>query len=255
MLTFMKRTTKVTMLGLGLLTAAVDRADAGLVLSVEAAGVQASTISGVTTENFNEYTAGTYKSISNMSTAVGSITSPGVAIVAANQYGGAGGTGNYFAIGAESGTTSATLTFNSSQSYFGFWWSAADTGNNVAFYSAGKLIGSFSSATALANLGSAYYANPNGGGDSSEKFAYLDISGTNGTTIDQVVFTNTSTATGFEADNFSIRSTAPTTPPGTVIPNGIVPSVPEPSSLVLASIGGLFGIGTWCRHRRRAATA
>ena len=250
-----KQTARATMLGLGLVAATVDRADAALILSAEAAGVQASTIAGVTTENFNEAPVGIYP-VTNQPSVIGTFTSPGIAIVAANQYGGAGGTGTYFAIGAQSKTTTATLTFNGAQSYFGFWWSAADSLNAVDFYSGGKLLGSFSAASALAALGSAYNGNPNGSfngtNDPSEKFAYLNITGTNGTTIDQVVFRNSSTATGFEADNFSILA-GPTSVSGTPINGGI--TVPEPSSLAMVSIVGLAGAGTWFRRRRVAAEA
>ncbi len=193
-----KRTAQATMLGLGLLGTAGNRAEADLIVSYEAAGVQASTVSGVTTENFDEAPAGKYSNLNGVSSAIGTFTSPGIAIVAANVYGGAGGSGNYFAIGAESGTTSATLTFNGAESYFGFWWSAADANNGVDFYSGGKLLGSFSAATALASLSSAYNGNPNSSqsGDTGEKFAYLDFTGTNGTTFDQVVFRNLSTGPG-----------------------------------------------------------
>ncbi len=252
MLISLKRTAKATLLGLGLMGLASNQADAGLILSYEAAGVQASTVSGVTTESFNEYTAGKYNGVSGAATSIGTLNSPGVAIVAADQFGGAGGTGNYFAIGAESGTTTASLTFNGAQAYFGFWWSAADTLNSVDFYSGGKLLGSFSAAAAISALGSAFNGNPNNGGDGGEKFAYLNFTATNGTTIDQVVFNNASTATGFEADNFSVKSVDQAGPSGTVIANGFVPVVPEPSSIVLASIGGLIAAGGRVRTRRRA---
>ena len=246
-----KRTAKATLLGLGLMSAASNQADAGLILSAEAAGVQASTVSGVTTESFNEYTAGKYTSLSGVATPVGTLSSPGVAIQAADQYGGAGGSGNYFAIGSESGTTSATLALNGAQAYFGFWWSAADANNSIDFYSAGKYLGSFSAAAAMAALGSAYNGNPNSGADSGEKFAYLNVTGTNGTTIDQVVFRNSTLSTGFELDNLSIKATDADGPSGTIISNGIL--VPEPSSLVMASIAGLIGTGTWLGNRRRTA--
>ncbi len=250
MMNSLKRTAKATLLGLGLMIAGTDRADAGLVLSYEAAGVQASTVSGVTTENFNSAPTGVY-AVNGYSTSIGTFTSPGIAIVAANQYGGAGGSGNYFAIGAESGTTTATLNLSGAESYFGFWWSAADANNGVALYSGTQLVATLSAANALAALGSAYNGNPNGSGDSGEKFAYLNITGTNGTTFDRIVFTNSGTGTGFEADNFSIRSAAQASASGTTVTNGIA-TVPEPSSLVMASIGGLMGVGTWFRGRRRA---
>lgn len=251
MITTFTRTVRATMLGLGLMAAAAGRADAGMILSVEAAGVQASKVAGVTTESFDSYPTGVF-AVTGQASPIGTFTSPGIAVVAADQYGGAGGTGKYFAIGSQSGTTSATLTFNGAQSYFGFWWSAADRLNGVDFYSAGKLLGSLSAATVLANLGSAYNGNPTTGVNTNEKYAYLNFTGTNGTTIDQVVFRNSSLGSGFEADNFSVRAAA-TAISGTAINGGFVSAVPEPSSLALVGVAGLLGAGAWSRARRRGA--
>ena len=246
-----KRIGTATALGLGLLGATAGQANAGLVLSYEAVGVQASTVADVVTETFDSYPPGTYTNINGVMSAVGAFTSPGIAIRAADLYGGAGGKGNYFAIGSQSGTTTASLALNGAQGYFGFWWSAADRNNSIDLYSAGQKIGSFAAATVLAALSPAYNGNPNGTGDPGEKFAYLNITGTNGTTIDRVVFNNASLASGFEADNFSVRS-GPTSISGTII-NGGIAGVPEPSSLALASISGLMGCGAWFRNRRRTS--
>jgi hypothetical protein len=230
----------------GLSTLGGGRAEAGLILTANAAGSEASTVSGVTTENFDSLKAGRYTSLT---TAVGTLSSPGLEVVSANQYGGAGGGGNYFAIGAESGQTSATLTLNGPQAYFGFWWSAADPMNQVELLSGGKVVASFDPASALGALGSAYYGNSSGC-DSGEKFAYLNFIGTGGTTFDQVEFLNSNTSTGFESDNWSVRSTPlnPNSYPGANLGN--FPSVPEPSSLVLTASGVLAVVG-FARRRRR----
>ncbi len=262
MLGFKNRLGKVVVMGLGMLGAAASQADAGLVLSYEAAGVQASRVAGVTTETFDSYPTGVY-SVNGASSSIGTFTSPGIAVVAANVYGGADGTGNYFAIGAESGTTTATLALKGAEGYFGFWWSAADSGNTIAFYSGNALVGTFSAATALGALSSAYLGNPNANhsGDTAEKFAYLNVTGTSGTTFDHIVFTNNGTGTGFEADNFSILSGS-TAVSGTTVSGGITPSasvgtavVPEPSSLAMATIGGLMGCGAYLRRRRNPTVA
>ena len=223
------------------------RAQAGYELTANAAGSQSSTVSGVTTETFDSIKAGNYTSLT---TAVGTLCSPGLQIAAENQYGGAGGTGHYLAIGAESGQDLAVLTLNGPQAYFGFWWSAADVNNTIGFLSHGQVVAVFDPSTALAALGSAYYGNPNGGGDPGEKFAYLNFIGTAGTTFDQVVFANCNTSTGFESDNWSVRSSAlnPNSIPGTVIMPG---AVPEPSSLALTASGLLALVG-FARARRKA---
>ena len=86
-----------------------QRAEADLSVYVEAPGVQTSQVTGtgvsLTTENFNTgFTVGDH---SSLNTAVGTVTSMSggsVAIVAANVFGGAGSTGNYFLLGAQSGS-------------------------------------------------------------------------------------------------------------------------------------------------------
>ena len=93
-----------------LATGVVPSAHAGVVMTVDAAGAQTSTVAGVTTETFNSFGTGQY---SNLQTAVGTLSTSGsLAIVAADIYGGAGGTGKYFALGAQSGSANlVALTF------------------------------------------------------------------------------------------------------------------------------------------------
>jgi hypothetical protein len=210
-------------------------AHAGLVMSAEAAGMQTSTVAGVITETFNSFGTGQY---SSLQTAVGSLSTSGsLAIVSADIYGGAGGTGNYFALGAQSGSAlPVTLTFSRPESYFGLDWSAADANNTITFYSGTNAISTFNDASAFSftTPGDAYYGNPNNGGDPGEPFAYLNFNGTDGTTFTSVVFSNNgTTGTGFEADNFSIGN------------------VPEPSSLVLGSMASaICALALWRRNRR-----
>ena len=218
-------------------------AEAGFVLTAEAAGVQQSQVSGVTTETFDSIKKGNYTSLP---TAIGSISSPSIAIVKADTYGGAGGKGNYAAIGAQSGSTSATLTLNGPAAYFGFWWSAADNQNQVQFLANGQVVATFNTATVNSALGNVFFKNPNDDSDGGEKFAYLNLYATGGSVIDQVRFSNLNTGTGFESDNWSVRTNAVSTPfSGTVIPGGVTGVVPEPSSLAMVACGavGLAGFG------------
>jgi hypothetical protein len=234
---------------------AAGDAEAGLVLTAEAPKVQFTTVTGVTTETFDELAPGRYSPTdsSPLRTTVGTLFSPGLQIVSADAYGGANGT-NYLAIGAQSGQTTATLTFAAPQAFFGFWWSAADPLNSVEFYSGSTLLGSFDSAAALQDItASAYYGNPNYGQDHGEKFAYLDIFGTLGTTITSAVFNNIDQSTGFEVDNFSIRAT-PVLPtfPGTPLNGGIeAVAVSEPSSVIMLAVATLFGGGFATRRMYR----
>jgi hypothetical protein len=221
-----------------------------LVLSAEAAGVEATTRTNVVTESFNGFApSGGYTSLNS---SIGTFTSSGMAIVSANQYGGAGGTGNYFAIGAESGSLTATLTLTAPQAYFGFEWNAADPYNKIEFFSGSSSLGVFDPTTALGALGSDYFGNPNNRNqDSSEKFAYINVTDTVGPQITSIVFTNTTYGTGFEIDNMSVSVTNTTPPGSTVIAGGIATAaVPEPSSLVLLGLSLGLGAGVFCLRQR-----
>jgi hypothetical protein len=220
-----------------------------LVVTAEAPGVQSSQVTGITTETFTTQTVGTKSSLTSP---IGTYTtSIGFNIDPADVFGGAGGTGNYITVQGKTGQKSMTLNLIGPQSYFGFWWSAADAGNQAQFYSGATLLGSFNSATALGALSNAYLGNPNSGGNTAEKYAYLNFIGTNGTTFDKIVFSQTTTIGGFESDNHSVR-TAPLTPPfpGTVI-NGGFTAVPEPGNVSMLAGIGLSGIGLLLRRRRK----
>lgn len=232
------------------LMSATRDASAAVLLTAELPGVQTSQVSGVVTETFDSITAGVYSSLPT--TSVGTFVGT-VAIPNAHGAGGAGGTGHFFAVGSWSGTSSATLLLNGPQSYFGFWWSAADPANIIDFYSGSTLVATFNPATALGSLTNpGYFGNPSMPGQyTNEKFAYLNVFGTNGTTFDKIVFTDTNiSVSGFEADNFSVRA-APVTSTGTPIGGIIVtapdPVVPEPATLAAFGLlsAGLIG----CRRK------
>jgi len=205
-------------------------ASAAIIVTAEAPGVQSSLVTGVTTETFDSIGTGYFTSLS---TAVGTLSSPSELISAANQFGGAGGNTPYLSV---VNVQTITLALPAPQIYFGMWWSAADLGNIVDFYSGPTLVGTFVPAGTFAALGNSYKGNPNPEfppGDPTEKFAYLNFSGIGGTAFDRVVFRNTDSSTAFEMDDLSLLA-AP---------------VPEPSSLFVS--GGMAVLVAVSALRRR----
>ena len=221
------------------------QARAGILLTIEGPGIQASSVPGVTTETFNSLTPGIKTSYSSP---IGEYSGQ-FAIVSPDSYGGADQT-KYLAIGAESHSTSTTLNLGQDRAYFGLFWSAGDKLNELDFYENSTLVGVFRTVDVINTINqlsnkTAYYGNPNTRQDISEPFAYLNFYGQNGTVFNDIVFRNDSTATGFESDNQSVRTAA------VVNPTGIVVGVPEPSSILILS-SGIVGVAFYCfRSRKR----
>ena len=230
------------MAAIGLVAAVPSHA--GLVFSIEGPGVQASTVSGVTTEDFNSQGTGPLAG----SIAVGTL-SVGGSIVAPNAFGGsappAAGS-DYYAVGVQSGQNQATLTLSSPQNYFGMYWPAGDTQNKLSLYNGATLLGAYSVFDIIATaLSSGYYGNPNNGLDSGEPFVYLNFTTTGTDFITSIVFQNNQNS-GFEMDNFSI-ATGNITPPGTV--------VPEPTTMIAGALLLLpFGVSTLRMLRKKTQT-
>lgn len=215
--------------------AALQISQAAIVYSFEAAGVQQTTVANTTAVSFDLLGTG---ALGSYNTLIGSYSNGGT-IVNGNAYGGANQT-RYIAVGAQSGTTSYTLSFFGDVDYFGFNWQAADAKNEVRFYNNGVLVQSFNSSI-LSSLSSAYNGNPNNGQNKGEKYAFVNFSTTDGTVFDQVVFYNNGTSTGFETDNHTVKNPR--------IPGSEV-ATPEPSTYALCGIALVFaGI-----YRRRKAT-
>ncbi|MFT3760463.1 PEP-CTERM sorting domain-containing protein [Thauera sp.] len=167
----------------------------------------------------------------------------------ADQYGGAGGQGSYAVSGL--GTTSSySISFDQSLTYFGFWLSALDGGNHVIFYSGGDEVFSFSPVDVL-NLVSGmpdYRGNPNGkfsGQNRSEPYVFLNFFADDAYSFDKIVFKQTNGA-GYESDNHTVGIWKEQS--GTVVPNS---QVPEPSSLLLL-MGALLGVAGTRTLRRQA---
>ena len=210
---------------------------AGIIFTIEDAGVQESQVPGVVTEDFNSLPLGHFSGAITMGT-----LSAGGSIVAANSYGGSYGS-QYYAIGAQSGDLAATLTLTSPQDYFGMYWPAGDAKNHLEFFDGATLLGSYRVGDIIPDLTSAYYGNPNNGADKREPFVYLNFTTTGSSVITSVKFLNDDASTGFEMDNFSVLSTPVNPIPGHTVPDG------DATALLLG--GGLALIGAIKRGFRR----
>ena len=210
--------------------AVLQPTSAAIVFSVEAPGIQQTSAAGVITETFDSLPLGP---IGTYASPIG--TYRGGAVVASDAFGGANQT-EYAAIGVQSGTASYDLTFTSTRTYFGFYWSAGDATNGVDFFSGGNVLQTFTIADIAPLLSAAHYANPNTGENESEPYVFVNFVSTNpASSFDRITFRNLSGGSGFESDNHTIgAASAP---------------IPEPSTWVLA----LTAFGVLSVYRRRYA--
>jgi hypothetical protein len=206
---------------------------AGLTFTIENPGVQATTVPGAITETFNELPLGLLPGAGDTYASPGIGLFTGGVIHAPNAYGGSFAS-DYYAVGAESGTTLGTLTLNTPQDYFGMYWPAGDDENVLEFFDGAAMIASYNVGSIIPHLSPAYFGNPNNGEDPTEPFVYLDFTTTGSTQITSVDFMN-GLGTGFEIDNISVLGT-PITPPGHAIPDAT-----NAALLLLITVGTLFG--------------
>jgi len=194
------------------------RADT-FVLNVEAPGVQNTTatfdVMGV--ETFNEQPVGVNPAgfTTNFGTGgaiKGTYSGPGgVQINKADQYGGAGGVGNYI-VAFPSTPYSVSLTSNPTLdpegiNYFGYWLSALDPGNIVTFYKNGVQVGQLEPGDIGGSLSKAYFGNPNPpflDYNAGEAYVFVNFYDTTGT-FNKITFTEgNSFGGGYESDNDTV---------------------------------------------------
>lgn len=192
-------------------------------------------------------------------------------IVNSDQYGGAGNTGRYGAIGAQSGTAGAiTLNLATPTTFFGMWWSAIDPYNGVSLYSGDWFLMRITGADVMALLNAsntltaqngtqyqrtAYLGKPatNPRQNTGEYYAYTMFHAS-GLTFNRVVLDNSGTTrTGFEFDNFQTRSGNFQIPGTTVLLSQYqITAVPEPGVWIPAGLG-LVAAAWWRKRGKRSA--
>ena len=81
-------------------------------------------------------------------------TYSGVTVKGADQYGGAGGVGNYAVAWSNAPYQLSLSASNGSPiNYFGYWLSALDSGNKLDFYKGGNLVYTFTPDAVIAAFG------------------------------------------------------------------------------------------------------
>jgi hypothetical protein len=167
--------------------------------------------------------------------------------------------------GAQNGyAVPVTLNLTTPTTYFGMWMSALDPSNGISVYSGATLVKRYSASNLAAFLGSnsqltalngttqyntADYLGKPGTGppklNNGEYYAYVMFQG-NGLTFDRLVFDNSgSTASGFEMDNWHVRSGTFEIPRESVL----VYTSPEPDVWVPAALG--LGLAVYWRRRKK----
>jgi hypothetical protein len=192
-------------------------AHASVIYTLEDPNVHSTRFAGATTIDFNDGECGAYVSCNGTGTSVVSGNEPGVY---ASPYGIAD---SYLTVG----NGSVSLSLLGSYDYFGLYWGSADTYNHLSFFLNGVFVDSFSG-DELAPL----MASGNQTSYSSNRFVNFLFTG--GDRFDSVTLTSDGYA--FETDNHAFGNTT---------------SVPEPSTLLLFSVGVLPLL---LRKKRAAAT-
>ncbi len=207
----------------------------------------------VGTENFNTWTGGSFTTNfgTTGSKSISGSYSGGFVPSSANQYGGAGGSGQYPELFGSTYTLSLSTANLPGVNYFGLWFSALDNGNQLKFYQGSNLVYSFTPQDFRTLVGACtgsnpFCGNPNSGLDSHEQFAFLNFFDIGGT-FDSVVFTQVGGG-GFESDNHTVAYIDPITASGTLI------TTPEPNAWGLFAVGA-FLLARTIRNKRLQLTS
>jgi hypothetical protein len=200
------------------LALAATVAQAGVIQSVEDAGIYTTQVAGATTVNWNDYSCGAYTNCYGD----GALVSGSVSGRYASPY---GITDTYLTVPYNHSAGAVTLTTPGSSNYFGLYWGSLDAYNSIHFYDGGSLVGSYDGAEIYPLLA-------NGGQSSWASNRYVNFLFTEGDFFDRIVLVSTNWA--FESDNHAFGN--------------ITTSVPEPGTLAMFGLG-LMGLGVVARRR------
>ncbi len=203
------------------LALAASVAQAGIIQTVENAGIYTTQVAGATTVNWNDYSCGAYTSC----TGDGRLVTGGVSGHYASPY---GITDTYLTVPYNYSAGAVALTTPGNYNYFGLYWGSLDLYNSIHFYDGASLIGSFNGADIFSLMA-------NGGQSSWASNRYVNFLFTDGDLFDRIVLVSTNWA--FESDNHAFGN--------------VTTSVPEPATLAMFGLG-LIGLGMMARRRQAA---
>jgi hypothetical protein len=203
------------------LALAASVAQAGIIQSVENAGIYTTQVAGATTVNWNDYSCGAYTSC----TGDGRLVTGSVSGRYASPY---GVTDTYLTVPYNYSAGAVSLTTPGSYNYFGLYWGSLDLYNSIHFYDGGSLVGSYSGADIFSLMA-------NGGQSSWASNRYVNFLFTEGDLFNRIVLVSTNWA--FESDNHAFGN--------------VTTSVPEPGTLAMFGLG-LIGLGMMARRRQPA---
>ncbi len=203
------------------LALAASVAQAGIIQTVENAGIYTTQVAGATTVNWNDYSCGAYTSC----TGDGRLVTGSVSGHYASPY---GITDTYLTVPYNYSAGAVALTTPGNYNYFGLYWGSLDLYNSIHFYDGASLIGSFNGADIFSLMA-------NGGQSSWASNRYVNFLFTDGDLFDRIVLVSTNWA--FESDNHAFGN--------------VTTSVPEPGTLAMFGLG-LIGLGMMARRRQAA---